>query len=83
VVLLVLFRRPLMQRFGLASGRPVDRLEGEAAVVVEAVAPGAVGKAELRGTRWSARTAGETELPPGQRCRVERVEGLTLWLRAE
>jgi len=83
VVSLALFRRPLMRRFNLSGGKPVDRIEGEAAVVVEAVAPGAVGKAELRGTTWSARTSGDLPLGRGQRCRVERVEGLTLWLRAE
>jgi len=51
--------------------------------VTEAVAPGGVGKAEMRGTPWTARTNGGAALSPGQRCRVERVEGLTLWLRAE
>jgi membrane protein implicated in regulation of membrane protease activity len=80
---LLLFRRPLMRRFRLTSGRPVDRLEGESAVVTEEVAPGGVGKAELRGTSWSARTAGNAPLGKGRRCRVERVEGLTLWLKAE
>jgi len=80
---LALFRRPLMQRFRLASGPPVDRLEDETAVVVEEVPPGGVGRAELRGSPWSARTAGGAALRPGQRCRVERVEGLTLWLRSE
>jgi membrane protein implicated in regulation of membrane protease activity len=83
VVLLLLFRRPLMERFRLLGGPPVDRIEGEAAVVTEDVAPGGVGKAELRGTTWSARTAGAAALGRGQRCRVEKVEGLTLWLRAE
>ena len=51
--------------------------------MIEAVAPGGLGKAELRGTQWAARTSGSATLPPGQRCRVERVEGLTLWVRAE
>jgi len=83
VASLALFRKPLMQRFNLAAGPPVDRIEGEAAVVVEDVAPGGVGKAELRGAVWSARTAGEAPLGRGRRCRVERVDGLTLWLRAE
>jgi membrane protein implicated in regulation of membrane protease activity len=83
VVSLLLFRRPLMRHFNLTPGRPVDRLEGEAAVVQEEIAPGGVGKAEMRGSSWSARTAGAAALKPGQRCRVERVEGLTLWLRAE
>jgi membrane protein implicated in regulation of membrane protease activity len=72
-----------MRRFRLSGGRPVDRLEGEAAVVTEDVAPGGVGKAELRGASWTARTSGASTLERGRRCRVERVEGLTLWLRSE
>lgn len=83
VVSLLLFRRPLMNRFRLASGPPVDRLEGEGALVLEDVPPGGVGKAELRGTTWTARAADGAALARGRRCRVERVEGLTLWLRAE
>jgi inner membrane protein len=83
VVSLLLFRRPLMRRFNLVPGKLVDRMEGEAAVVQEEVPAGGVGKAEMRGTSWSARTRGPVALRTGQRCRVERVEGLTLWLRAE
>jgi inner membrane protein len=83
VALLVVFRRPLMRRFNLNTSKPVDRLESESAVVTETVAPGGQGKAELRGTPWAARTSGSSTLAPGQRCRVERVEGLTLWVRAE
>lgn len=83
LVSLALFREPLMRRFKLGSGKPVDRLEGESAVVTEEVAPGGYGKAELRGASWTARSAGAATLARGQRCRVERVEGLTLWLRAE
>ncbi|HSD29969.1 MAG TPA: NfeD family protein [Vicinamibacteria bacterium] len=83
IVSLGLFRDPLMRRFNLSSGKPVDRLEGETAVVTEEVAPGGVGKAEMRGAAWTARTTGESALRKGCRCRVERVEGLTLWLRAE
>jgi inner membrane protein len=84
VVGVALFRRPLLRRFSqTGTGRPVDRLEGEVAVVQEDVPPGGVGKAELRGSSWSARTAGPAPLGKGRRCRVERVEGLTLWLRPE
>ncbi len=81
VSLLVVFRRDL-RRLALSSGPPVDRLEGESAVVLEPVVPGGVGRAETRGTSWTARTLGETTLAPGQRCLIERVEGLTLWLQA-
>jgi hypothetical protein len=83
LVSLGLFRKPLMRHFRLSSGKPVDRLEGETAVVLEDVTPGGVGKAEMRGASWTARTTGSVALAKGCRCRVERVEGLTLWLRAE
>ena len=77
VVSLALFRDPLMRRFNLKGGKPtVDRMEGEPALVTEDVAPGGVGKAEMRGTSWTARSAGAATLARGQRCRVERVEGL-------
>jgi membrane protein implicated in regulation of membrane protease activity len=53
------------------------------AVAREALVPGAIGKAELRGSVWNARNAGREALAAGQRARVERVEGLVLQLRAE
>jgi membrane protein implicated in regulation of membrane protease activity len=56
---------------------------GEVAVVLEEVPAGGVGKAELRGTSWSARSQATAPLPRGQHCRVEKVEGLTLWIRPE
>lgn len=83
VVGIAVFRRPLMQRFNLTPGKPVDKMVGEAAVVLEEIAPGAVGKAELRGSTWSARTSGSAALLRGQRGRVERIEGLTLWIVPE
>ena len=83
VAALAFFREPLMRRFSLSGGKAVDRMEGERALVTEDVAPGGVGKAEMRGATWTARTAGDVTLAKGCRCRVERVEGLTLWLRAE
>ena len=84
IVSFALFREPLMRRFNLrGGGKTVDRLEGEKALVTEDVAPGGVGKAEMRGASWTARSSGTLALARGQRCLVERVEGLTLWLRAE
>jgi len=78
------FRRPLMRRFNLTGGgKTVDRMDREVAVVLEEVAPGGAGKAEMRGTSWTARTAGSATLAKGQRCRIERIEGLTLWLVPE
>ena len=81
---LVLFRRPLLRRVEPVS-RPhdVDSLVGETAVPLEDIPAGAIGKAEMRGTSWTARNVGASALARGQRCKVERVEGLTLFVRSE
>lgn len=81
---LAVLRRPLLQ--WLEPSGPnvaVDRLVGEAAVLLEDVAPGGIGKAELRGTSWSVKNDGPQTLSSGMRVSVVRVDGLTLWVRAE
>lgn len=78
---LVPLRSRLLRLVGAgAPGPPVDSLVGEEAVLLEDLAPGAVAKAELRGTAWTARTGGTHSLRQGERVRVVRVDGLTLWL---
>jgi membrane protein implicated in regulation of membrane protease activity len=61
------------------STREIDDMVGMEAVVTEDVPAGGVGKAELRGHPDGATR--EVALFKGQRCRVARVEGLSLWLR--
>jgi inner membrane protein len=81
---LLVFRKPLMKAFKLGGpGKVVDGMAGESALVSLDVPGEGVGKAEMRGTSWSARSVSGDPLPRGQRCRVERIEGLTLWLRPE
>ena len=64
-------------------GQAVDSLVGQTAVLLEDLAPGGVGKAELRGTSWNVRNAGAEALAAGARVRVERVQGLLLWVRRD
>jgi membrane protein implicated in regulation of membrane protease activity len=80
---LVLFRRRLVDRFRDAGGQQTGNVVGEIAVLRDDLPPGAVGKAEMRGTSWSVRHDGDAVLLRGQRCRVTRLDGLTLWVRAE
>lgn len=82
VILLLAFRRPILRMLNADTG-PVDSLVGQIAVPVDAIPPGVVGRAELRGTTWSARNLHSAELARGQRCRVERVDGLMLFLLPE
>ncbi len=82
IVLLLAFRRPILRMMTPEAG-PVDSLIGEIAVALDSIAPGAIGRAELRGSTWSARNLHGAELARGQRCRVERVDGLLLFLLPE
>jgi hypothetical protein len=81
---MVLFRRPLLERLKLTGDAgAVDNLVGEVAVLTAPLPPGGIGKAEMRGTSWNVRNAGSEPLEAGLRVRVERVEGLLLWVRKE
>lgn len=82
VVSLVFFRGWLRARWPKQT-RADDTLVGEIAVTRDPLAAGASGQIELRGATWSARNVGDTSLAPGDRARVERVEGLTLHVRRE
>ncbi|MEZ5318249.1 MAG: NfeD family protein [Vicinamibacterales bacterium] len=81
---LVLFRNRLVTALQRDPQAPaIDALVGEIGVVHEEIAPGAVGRIELRGTAWSARNGGPLALVRGTRCRVVRVDGLTLLVESE
>jgi inner membrane protein len=76
------FRRALVARFGHGrSMREVDSLVGEVAEALQELPPGGSGKVQLRGAAWDARNSGGVPLALGQRCTVERLDGLTLWVR--
>ena len=79
---LVLFRRKLVERFNKQAPE-VDTMVGEVAVILEDIPAGQTGQAERRGTVWSARNCGEARLTGGQRCPVEKVEGLVLFVREQ
>jgi len=84
-VSLMFFRKPLMDKFKLneKSGPKVDSLVGETALALEDIAPGAIGKVELRGASWTACNAGAQAIQRSGRPTVERVEGLTLYIRSQ
>ena len=83
LVLLGTLRRRLQQGLRAKPGPPIDQIVGEEVVLLGDVPAGGEGQAELRGVPWRARVASGIPLRGGQRCRVERVDGLTLWVRAD
>jgi len=82
--LVLLLRKPLLGRLKIRSDpRDIDTLVGVAAVAIDTIPPGGIGKVEMRGTVWTAHNASREPLARGERCRVEWVQGLSLWVRPE
>lgn len=82
---LLLFRGPLMRRMqsGGSGQGAIDDFSGELGLAQVDIAPGERGRIELRGTVWTAVNDGDAMLPSGARCRVVRVDGLTLHVVAD
>ena len=84
VTTLLLFRSRVLKWMQLDPQRPaVDELVGQISIVLTAMAPGDVGKVELRGAAWSARNISDGVLGAGTRSRVMRVDGLMLMVGPE
>ena len=71
-----------MRKLGLNKTPVVDSMSGAHAFALQDMGVESDGRAEMRGTTWSARNIGETPLARGQKCVVDRVVGLTLYVRA-
>lgn len=56
---------------------------GQSAVPLDDLPAYGFGKAKLRGTRWSAHNASHVKILRGQRCKVMKMKGLTLWIMPE
>jgi hypothetical protein len=82
---LLLFRGPLLARMsdGRMAHGDVDSMVGEVVIPLQALPAGATGKAELRGTTWTAKNVGPSAFHKGQRGKVTKVDGLTLWITTE
>jgi membrane protein implicated in regulation of membrane protease activity len=81
---LLFARQRLSERLKyVPSSGPVDSLVGARVVALTDIAPNGDGKVELRGAAWSARNLGVMPIRRDRMCRVERVQGLTLWVREE
>ena len=58
-------------------------LEGENINISVELEPGAEGREEYRGTKWTVRNVGSESLAQGSRARVVKVDGLTLHVAVE
>jgi membrane protein implicated in regulation of membrane protease activity len=83
LTLLLTLRRRVQARLAGSPRAAVDSLVGEEVVLLADLPAGGEAKAELRGAPWNARAAADVSMRAGARARVERVDGLVLWIRAE
>ena len=85
VASLVFFRAPLLRLMEARTPRTgdIDSLRGEVAVAMDGIPAGGLGRAQLRGTVWTARNLGSDPITPGERCLVTSVDGLTISIRRE
>ncbi len=83
VATVVFFRKPLFDRIrGGDAHQAVDDIKREPTTAIDAIPPNAGGKAVLRGVPWNARNVGDRAIEAGSACVIEKVEGLTLLVRA-
>lgn len=81
---LMFFRKPVLRWLQPdGPGADADSLVGDIATPLEEIPPGAVGRAELRGTVWTARNRASVPLQKGQRCTVVSVDRLTIFIEPE
>lgn len=85
IVSLLTLRGPILRRMTATNveSDKVDSMLGDTVILMEQLAPGGNGKAEFRGTGWNVHNLEQETLAKGQRCRIEKVEGLNLWVRKE
>ena len=84
IALLVVLRQPIVRRLRESgTKKDVDAVVGQTALAIGDISAGQFGRAELRGSSWAARNIGNSSITNGQRCVVEKVDGLTLFVRGE
>jgi membrane protein implicated in regulation of membrane protease activity len=83
IAMTALFRRRFVERLNRTpSISDLDTLVGGRANAVEKIDAGSMGRVEMRGTAWQARNVGAESITAGEECRVEKVDGLVLAVRA-
>ncbi len=84
ITAMLAFRRRIYELVRGRSGQVDQRLTiGDKVVVAARLEPGQNGRVEYRGSNWSVRNAGDRPIEAGHEAVIDRVDGLTLHLKAE
>jgi hypothetical protein len=75
---ITVLRKPLTKRIARSTPKAdVQEFVGETARALDAIAPGASGAIELRGSTWQARNDGTVQLDKNSHCTVISRDGLS------
>ncbi len=83
VACLLLYRERLRSWLSRPHKTLNREIAGKTAVAVDAIAAGATGSVELRGSRWTAHNESVDPIAAGESVHVARIDGLTLHVRKE
>jgi inner membrane protein len=84
ITAMVTFRRRIYEFVRGRGGQVEERLTvGDRVLITARLEPGQIGRVEYRGSNWSARNAGDGPIEAGQEAVIDRVDGLTLYVKAE
>jgi hypothetical protein len=84
ITAMLTFRRRIYELVRGRSGQVDQRLTvGDKVVVPARLEPGQSGRVEYRGSSWTARNIGGQPIEAGREAVIDRVDGLTLHVKAE
>jgi len=84
ITAMVTFRRRIYEFVRGRGGQVEERLTvGDRVLVSARLEPGQSGRVEYRGSSWSARNTGDGPIEAGHEAVIDRVDGLTLHVKAE
>jgi hypothetical protein len=77
------FRKSLYQKIRSGAKGFRASISGDTVNIVDELSAGSETRAEYRGTDWTVRNTGTTNIAAGTRAKVVKVVGLTLHVEAE
>ncbi len=84
ITAMVTFRRRIYEFVRGRGGQVDERLTvGDRVLVTARLEPGESGRVEYRGSNWSVRNTGDRPIEAGHEAVIDRVDGLTLHVKAE
>ena len=77
------FRRRIYEKLRGSAVGFNQSIAGNSLRIGVDLAPGAETRTEYRGTNWTVRNVGDTDIKAGATARIQKVDGLTLHLSSE